>query len=111
MTWAKAEKHCVSLGGNLASVHNILEYEGIQKIILDSSQENKSSWIGGSDAEEENQWLWTDGTIFGYTNWCAGEPNNGGGIQYCMQMNYGGAKCWDDVQCSSNKPSVCVKRV
>ncbi|KAM6894296.1 ladderlectin-like isoform 1-T1 [Lycodopsis pacificus] len=111
MTWAKAEKHCVSLGGNLASVHSVLEYEGIQKIILDHSQDNGSTWIGGSDAEEEKEWFWSDGTLFSYMNWCAGEPNNGGGNQHCLQMNYSAGKCWDDVQCSTQKQSVCVKRV
>ncbi|KAM6894306.1 ladderlectin-like isoform 5-T5 [Lycodopsis pacificus] len=111
MTWASAEKHCVSLGGNLASVHNILEYEGIQKIILDHSQDNGSTWIGGSDAEEEKEWFWSDGTLFSYMNWCAGEPNNQGGDQHCIQMNFSAQKCWDDVQCSYEKQSVCVKRV
>ncbi|KAM6894304.1 ladderlectin-like isoform 3-T3 [Lycodopsis pacificus] len=111
MTWASAEINCLSLGGNLASVHSMLEYHEIQRIILADSKENKSCWIGGSDAEEEKKWFWSDGTSFGYVNWCAGEPNNQGGDQHCIQMNFSAQKCWDDVQCSYEKQSVCVKRV
>ncbi|XP_075948420.1 ladderlectin-like isoform X2 [Anarhichas minor] len=110
MTWAKAERNCLSLGGNLASVHNILEYQEIQKIIVSVSHQYKSTWIGGSDAQEENKWFWSDGTLFSYMNWCAGEPNNSGD-QGCLQMNSGAGKCGDDIQCSYERPSVCVKRV
>ncbi|KAM6894301.1 ladderlectin-like [Lycodopsis pacificus] len=110
MTWASAEKNCVSLGGNLASVHSLLEYRGIQKIIQDKSHASGSTWIGGSDAEEEKKWFWSDGTLLTYSNWCRGEPNNGGGNQDCIQMNFSGGKCWDDVGCNYKKPSVCVER-
>ncbi|XP_075948408.1 ladderlectin-like [Anarhichas minor] len=111
MTWAKAERNCLSLGGNLASVHNILEYHWIQRIIVSVSHQYKSTWIGGSDAQEENKWFWSDGTSFSYMYWCKGEPNNLRGRQHCLHMNHGAGKCWDDIQCSYEKPSVCVKRV
>ncbi|XP_014835616.1 PREDICTED: ladderlectin-like, partial [Poecilia mexicana] len=69
-------------------------------------------WIGGSDAQEDNNWFWIDGTPFLYTNWCPGEPNNyGGRKQDCLQINFGDHKCWDDVQCYFPKPSVCAKKV
>ncbi|KAM6894937.1 ladderlectin-like isoform 1-T1 [Lycodopsis pacificus] len=110
MTWAEAERNCLSLGGNLASVHSFLEYHEIQRIIVSASHQHKSTWIGGSDAQQEKKWFWSDGTSFSYVNWCHGEPNNYHGRQHCLHMNYGAQKCWDDVQCSYNKPSVCVKR-
>ncbi|XP_075948416.1 ladderlectin-like isoform X2 [Anarhichas minor] len=111
MTWAEAEKNCVSLGGNLASVHSILEYHWIQRIIASVSHQYKSTWIGGSDAQEENKWFWSDGTSFSYKYWCKGQPSNYNYRQHCLQMNYGAEKCWDDVECSAGRPSVCVKRV
>ncbi|XP_069561856.1 ladderlectin-like [Brachyistius frenatus] len=110
MTWARAEKNCESLGGNLASVHNIMEYHEIQRLIMSGSHEYKETWIGGSDAQENNMWLWSDGQPFYYSNWCSGEPNNGRWSQHCIQVNYGDMKCWDDMQCNSRRPSVCVKR-
>ncbi|XP_068569242.1 ladderlectin-like [Cebidichthys violaceus] len=111
MTWAKSEKNCLSMGGNLASVHSVMEYHEIQRIIMSGSHEYKSTWIGGSDAQEENKWFWSDGTSFGYMNWCDGEPNNQSGKQHCLHMNHGGEKCWDDIDCRYRAPSVCVKRV
>uniref|UniRef100_A0A8C9Z9M4 C-type lectin domain-containing protein n=1 Tax=Sander lucioperca TaxID=283035 RepID=A0A8C9Z9M4_SANLU len=52
MTWAKAEKNCESLGGNLASVRNIMEYHELQRLIMTNSHEYKETWIGGTDAQE-----------------------------------------------------------
>ncbi|XP_031174473.1 ladderlectin-like isoform X7 [Sander lucioperca] len=110
MTWAKAEKNCESLGGNLASVRNIMEYHELQRLIMTNSHEYKETWIGGTDAQEERQWFWSDGTPFHYSNWCRGEPNNHGGRQNCLQINHGAHKCWDDYQCNFQKPSVCAKK-
>ncbi|XP_026225410.1 ladderlectin-like [Anabas testudineus] len=110
MTWAKAEKNCQSMGANLASVHNFQEYHDIQKLIATTTHEYKETWIGGSDAQQENVWLWTDGRPFHYTHWCRGEPNDSG-KQHCIQMNFGDQKCWDDVGCDYYRPSVCAKKV
>ncbi|KAL6118239.1 uncharacterized protein ACO6RY_03079 [Pungitius sinensis] len=109
MTWAQAERNCLALGGHLASVHNLWEYRTIQRIILRSSRCHRETWIGGSDAEEEKKWFWSDGTRFDYSNWACGEPNNHWRQQHCLQMNHGGRKAWDDVQCWSKRPSVCAK--
>ncbi|KAM8898794.1 ladderlectin-like isoform 1-T2 [Spinachia spinachia] len=109
MTWHQAERNCISLGGHLASVHSTCEYRAIQKLIFKSSHRHPTTWIGGSDRRVENKWLWTDGTCFDYTNWACGEPNNQNGNQHCLQMNFGGQKAWDDLDCCNRLPSVCVK--
>ncbi|XP_047454819.1 ladderlectin-like [Mugil cephalus] len=111
MTWAKAEKNCRTLGGNLASVHNIIEYHKIQSLIQNGSHAHPETWIGGSDAQEEGVWLWSDGMIFHYTNWCDGQPSTAEGQQNCIQMNYGVSKCWDNVKCVERRPSVCAKKI
>ncbi|KAI3375963.1 hypothetical protein L3Q82_016499, partial [Scortum barcoo] len=76
MTWAKAEKNCQSMGGNLASIHNIMEYHAIQTLVMSNNYEQKEAWIGGSDAQEENTWFWSDGKPFHYSNWCPGDSKN-----------------------------------
>ncbi|XP_034533054.1 ladderlectin-like [Notolabrus celidotus] len=68
------------------------------------------TWLGGSDAQHEGVWLWTDSSHFTFTHFCRGEPNNFFN-QHCLQMNYGGGKCWDDVWCDKHRPSVCAKRI
>ncbi|XP_067380525.1 type-2 ice-structuring protein-like [Channa argus] len=108
MTWAKAEKHCQSMGGHLASVQSIYEYHEMQKLTVPHGY--KLTWIGGSDAQEENVWFWTNGDKFAFTNWCKGEPNNLNKSQHCLQMNHSAEKCWDDVGCVAHRPSICANR-
>uniref|UniRef100_A0AAX7TTW8 C-type lectin domain-containing protein n=1 Tax=Astatotilapia calliptera TaxID=8154 RepID=A0AAX7TTW8_ASTCA len=110
-TWAKAEKNCLVMGANLASVHSSTEYHGIQHLIVTASHDYQETWIGGSDAQENKAWLWTDGKPFDYSNWCPGEPNNFWRNQHCLQINHSGSKCWDDIACSKSRPSVCVKKM
>ncbi|XP_072232079.1 ladderlectin-like [Leuresthes tenuis] len=110
MSWAQAEKNCISMGGNLASVHSAQEYSDIQRLILTTTRASKQTWIGGSDAQENGVWLWTDGLTFGFNKWCKGEPNNSAEKQHCLQMNYSDSKCWDDQTCSVRLPSVCSIR-
>ncbi|XP_033465526.2 ladderlectin-like [Epinephelus lanceolatus] len=110
MSWARAERNCQSLGGNLASVHNIQEYQAIQDVIFRATHSTTLTWIGGSDAQEEHYWLWSDGTSFSYQRWCHGQPTNYGGTEHCLQMNFSDQKCWNDEICSNNFPSVCVRK-
>uniref|UniRef100_A0A3P9NBH1 C-type lectin domain-containing protein n=1 Tax=Poecilia reticulata TaxID=8081 RepID=A0A3P9NBH1_POERE len=72
MSWATAEKNCLAMGANLASA-----------LIVKASSQSKSTWLGGSDAQQ----------VFLpmiYTNWCLKEPNNYRGKQHCLQMNWTG---------------------
>ncbi|XP_026154649.1 ladderlectin-like [Mastacembelus armatus] len=110
MAWADAQKNCQTLGANLASVRGAEEYGVIQKVISDSKGTG-AAWIGGSDAQQEGSWFWINGDNFKYTNWTPGEPNNQGGAQNCIQMNFAGQKLWDDLQCNAGLPSVCVKNL
>nr|XP_040036509.1 ladderlectin-like [Gasterosteus aculeatus aculeatus] len=110
LSWAAAERSCQALGGNLASIHNLLEYHAVQYVVMRACHRNRPTWVGGSDAQEEKKWLWTDGSPFDYVFWSAGEPNNHGGKQHCLRMNHGGDLAWDDVQCWVKAPSVCAKR-
>uniref|UniRef100_A0A8P4JVY1 C-type lectin domain-containing protein n=2 Tax=Dicentrarchus labrax TaxID=13489 RepID=A0A8P4JVY1_DICLA len=109
MTWARAEKNCQSMGANLASVHSAEEYHELQRMIVSITHAYRETWIGGSDAQEEGVWLWSDGSSFNYRH-CGGF-DNWGGKQHCLQMNYGGQKCWDDCQCSYKRPFVCAKKI
>ncbi|XP_042338591.1 ladderlectin-like, partial [Plectropomus leopardus] len=109
LTWARAEKNCLRYGGHLASIRNIWEYRKIQQVIFGATHVYRQAWIGGSDAQEERQWFWSDGKPFVYQYWCHGEPNNHGN-QDCLQINHGAHKCWDDRQCYHRLPSVCTRK-
>ncbi|XP_036002700.1 type-2 ice-structuring protein isoform X1 [Fundulus heteroclitus] len=111
MTWARAERNCLSMGANLASVHDTNEYHQVQSVIEMATYKSDETWIGGTNAQETSIWFWSDGSPLRYTNWCHGEPNNWRNNQHCLQMNYSGEKCWDDQTCSVRLPSVCAKEV
>ncbi|XP_078146311.1 ladderlectin-like [Centroberyx gerrardi] len=111
VNWVQAEQHCLTLGANLASVHSLEEYEFIQEMVKGSSGGLPETWIGGSDNAQDRTWFWSDGSSFDYQHWNSGEPNNLGGRQPCIEMNYGGEKGWNDWTCESEFTSVCAKRL
>lgn len=110
MIWALAERNCHSLGGNLASVQNSKEF-GVIHIMSTSSitQNQVVAWIGGSDAQQESLWFWSDGTPFHFTQWCNGQPDNAGGRQNCLGFTFRDQRCWDDFACDAQLPSICVR--
>ncbi|XP_062415062.1 ladderlectin-like [Pungitius pungitius] len=109
MSWGRAENNCLDLGGHLASVRNVLEYREIQEVITSADLSSPQTWVGGYNAQEVNQWFWSDGTRLDFTMWAPGEPNNYQGRQRCIQMNFGDGKAWDDVECWTERPSICAK--
>ncbi|XP_044198434.1 ladderlectin-like [Thunnus albacares] len=108
LSWADAEKNCLSRGGNLASVHNIDEYHIIQSMILRITHTYPVAWLGGSDAEQQGTWLWSDGSPFSFSYWAPGMPDHYGSA-YCLMMNYGDYKRFDDDACYHRYPSVCAR--
>ncbi|RXN20961.1 galactose-specific lectin nattectin-like protein [Labeo rohita] len=63
------------------------------------------NWI----TAEENSWLWSDGSLYDYTNWCAWEPNNTGSVEDCGEINWTSNRCWNDRDCSNSIGYVCAK--
>ncbi|CAK6978198.1 Hypothetical predicted protein [Scomber scombrus] len=106
--WADAEHICVSIGGNLASIHSADENTFLSDLILRVSSARHRTWIGGYDAVREGTWLWSDGSNFRYFRWYIREPNNHGGKENCIEMNFGGLY-WNDLPCHHGRSFVCGK--
>ncbi|KAM9717625.1 type-2 ice-structuring protein-like isoform 2-T2 [Menidia menidia] len=106
LTWAGAEKNCLSLNANLASVHSPREYQFVRDLVKLVARGSPRTWIGASDCQEDDVWLWSDGTGFDFSLWADGQPDHSGS---CTQINVG--KKWDDTACSSLLPSVCARPV
>ncbi|MBN3302177.1 lactose-binding lectin l-2 isoform X2 [Amia ocellicauda] len=106
-SWLDAELHCLGLGGNLASVHTEEEYKFLLQELHHHNSSNDKAWLGGSDHYQEGQWLWTDGSVWKYTHWSAGEPNNLEAHQDCLEMNFGDDHAWNDQDCSHTLPFIC----
>ncbi|CDQ71812.1 ladderlectin-like isoform X1 [Oncorhynchus mykiss] len=134
-TWPEAERHCMFLGANLASVHSSEESQFLQAVVLIKTGDFPLTWIGGYDAvqanvEKDRLWFWSDGSKFDHQNWAKDEPNNyKGAREPCVQMNFGGTvsplsftdpfiklnvihskDAWNDELCGRRYPSVCSIR-
>ncbi|XP_056615222.1 galactose-specific lectin nattectin-like [Triplophysa dalaica] len=103
--WVGAEKNCQSLDGNLASVRSKAQNDFLLSLV----PVNTNVWIGGHDAEMEEQWLWTDGSPFDYSNLCNGQPDNYKDSEHCLQINWSSNGCWNDNQCGIEQGYVCAR--
>ncbi|XP_038817337.1 ladderlectin-like [Salvelinus namaycush] len=110
-SFVDSEQNCLALGGNLASVHSLLEYQFMQALTKDTNGDLHSTWLGGFDAIKEGTWMWSDGSRFDYTNWDTDEPNNAGEGEDCLHMNAASAKLWFDVPCEWKFASLCSRRM
>ncbi|XP_053358140.1 lactose-binding lectin l-2-like [Clarias gariepinus] len=110
LNWGSAERHCVNLGGHLASMQNENEYQLVKSIIRIYDKNENPTWIGLSSCQTKYNFFWSDGTKLTYTNWNPREPNRIFG-ECCVQMNYGSYKHWNDISCSRKVPFVCVKKL
>ncbi|XP_034083098.1 lactose-binding lectin l-2-like [Gymnodraco acuticeps] len=105
MTWADAELHCLSQGGNLVSIHGKREESFVKLLIKNFDLAQGPTWIGLSDIHKEGSWMWSDGCVAKFLFWNKGEPNNRRG-EDCVHNNWSGM--WNDKTCSTTFPSVCA---
>lgn len=73
LPWNEAQQYCESQGGHLA----IIRDEATQQAIAELIQGGRARYLlGASDAENEGDWKWLDGSALTYTHWGNDEPNN-----------------------------------
>ncbi|XP_022595880.1 galactose-specific lectin nattectin-like [Seriola dumerili] len=109
-TWLDAETYCISIGGNLASVHSADEHFFLRNMIYRVSGRYRLTWIGGFDAVEDGVWMWSDGSKFDYTRWATNEPDVSNTAQHCVEMNRN-KNYWGDDSCTSRNPFICSKNI
>ncbi|KAM9400880.1 uncharacterized protein ACWYII_030681 isoform 1-T2 [Salvelinus alpinus] len=119
-TWPEAERKCLHLRGNLASVHSLPQYRFLQSVIRKSTKKFQRTWIGANDAIKEGLWLWSDGSRFIYQNWAPGQPSNSDHFvvndnsnsrEHCMEMNYGASRGQNDSPCWNKRPFLCSRKL
>ena len=105
MTWTDARNNCRRYGGGeLASVPD----SGTNSFI--TSLTTSLAWIGGyRKYSGQNVWGWTDGSRWTYSRWYSGEPNNAGGAQNVIVINFIKTGYWDDTtnSATNKNPFVC----
>ncbi|KTF88270.1 hypothetical protein cypCar_00047601 [Cyprinus carpio] len=86
---SRAQKHCLDLGGNLASIHDQRTNSFLKSFLKKCANAVPRTWIGGHDATKNGVWFWSDGSQFDYCDWLTGEPNNLGGHENCVELAFG----------------------
>ncbi|XP_058865231.1 macrophage mannose receptor 1-like [Acipenser ruthenus] len=96
-TWTEAQQYCREHHTDLVSIKSASENEDLVK-----KAQGKAFWIGLFN----NAWKWSRQS-YNYTfhNWDNEEPNNVGGSEGCVVMDYSGT--WKDISCSSKLPFIC----
>ena len=76
-TWTNSEAGAIALGGHLVTINDLAENEWVFTTFSSYGGVSRSLWIGFTDQAVEGAFVWTSGENPGYTNWSAGQPNNG----------------------------------
>uniref|UniRef100_A0A667YUP9 C-type lectin domain-containing protein n=1 Tax=Myripristis murdjan TaxID=586833 RepID=A0A667YUP9_9TELE len=116
LNWDQSRSRCEKLGGQLVKIDSKDEQV---RVALFSTQQNKF-WIGLTDQETEDEWLWVDGSRLDKrfdSFWSGKEPDNWKGTnsdgEDCATMGEkGGAaglKSWFDRDCNKLQKSICEK--
>ncbi len=104
LPWEIARSQCQAAGGDLP----ILDSEEESELIRDLATEAGLgwTWFGLTDLEEEDEFLWVDGTPLDedLALWGPGEPNDAGG-EDCVHWMPNGH--WNDLPCEAPIHFVC----
>ncbi|XP_066513096.1 macrophage mannose receptor 1-like [Hoplias malabaricus] len=107
--WTEAQSYCRQNYTDLATINNMEEMKNLNTTLKDKT--TSSVWIG-LNRGGTGRWLWSlaDGGLYSegaeYRNWCSGQPDNSGGIEYCVTMWTNPGK-WNDDRCDYLHPFVC----
>ena len=105
LSWEEARKSCsCKESAELGSITTAEEQAVARRLISDNT------WIGATDIETEDTFVWSDGTTFVRSDydsfWGQGQPNNAGD-QDCVYLKSDGL--WDDAVCSTRRQYLCEK--
>ncbi|XP_058237236.1 L-selectin-like [Hemibagrus wyckioides] len=104
-TRSEAQTYCRVNFTDLATINNMGEMKKLNHTLM--KENAKKAWIG-LQREGPGKWQWSlaDQTFYRdgdtYRNWRSGQPDNDGGIEYCVEMHYNGL--WNDKDCEKLNP-------
>ena len=109
VTWYTAKNLCEAMGGHLVTITS----EEENQFVL-SLRGDEGVWIGATDSQEEDRWIWVTGESFGYDKWASGEPNdtvndNEDGEDYAHQVYSDGL--WNDTAGCSLYAFICEREL
>lgn len=112
LDWPSSQAACVALGATLITVLDADEQVFAGQLALNADAASPDVWMGASDEQLENSFVWVDGTTMIFDVWRAGEPNNAGpnGPENCAIIEGDNpALEWDDRDCTTLFPYLCER--
>jgi len=111
LSWPEADVYCRKTEwGNLLSITEQTDNMKILQMIqmLRYYFGFEKLWIGSNDMVRENEYIWTDGNRFNYTNWAPGEPSgiHNGYQEDCVAVDSLAGQ-WSDEYCLNAYPFIC----
>ena len=107
-TRAAAEADCATAGGHLAVLEDASEWGVIAPLWTTPFA---ATWIGLTRAVDgQNQWAWETGPRLDVAtaHWNAGEPNDSGGVEDCVEAG-GMTGGWNDLACGNTRRALCER--
>jgi len=98
-SWWQADYFCKNTGGRLAEIDS----EELNAFLM--ANITKDSFIGFTDASDENNFVWTSGLNSDYRNWDEHQPDNYHENENCASLRVNGK--WNDLNCGSKKAFIC----
>uniref|UniRef100_A0A8D0G5L9 C-type lectin domain-containing protein n=1 Tax=Sphenodon punctatus TaxID=8508 RepID=A0A8D0G5L9_SPHPU len=88
LSWEEAEIECQSYarGAHLASILTVPETAIVAEHISQFQTDPSDVWIGLHDIRQNGKWRWADESTYNYKAFMLGEPNNLGGVEYCVEL-------------------------
>ncbi|XP_021363194.1 uncharacterized protein LOC110456661, partial [Mizuhopecten yessoensis] len=110
-TWPDAQWDCNRRGGNLSSISGPREQNFLQAVLSSGQFANLpyNFWIGATDGTVEGGWEWVDGGPFAFFHWDAGEPNESGVGEDCVEIVSMWGYRWNDKRCDKRNAYICKK--
>ena len=112
-SWDEANSSCVADEGWLMSLQSDEEMEELDSW-MDSYFIDEDIWIGLSDRNEENEFIWSyNGPLefynlsrTGYSNWGSSELDSS---KNCTRLSHGDGWKWVETSCSLSLPFICQR--
>jgi hypothetical protein len=107
MTYNEAKLFAESRNGYIATITSAAEGQWLYDT-FGSELRIDTGWrfIAGNDDIIEDQWYWSTGEAWSYTNWYSGEPNNTDGDEDCIALHpyisAGHGHYWNDISCAAS---------
>jgi hypothetical protein len=84
-TWSASESEAENLGGTLAVIKNAAEQEWVFSKFGAYGGVSRNLWLGFC-REGKDRFVSMTGGQMNYSNWGPGQPDNGGGVENCVDI-------------------------